>query len=130
MNLVYYRRVINQILRNLCGGKSWNAACRSYFIIELREATPEEIWQYHNPEPQIIEGYGHPEGADKSRLYIEGKTVDVCRTGYRRSENDCIDIDECGNALRNGCHQERSICVNTQDWFLYRSMNHGRFHGP
>ena len=119
---------MNQTLRSPCGGKKWIAAFRNRPINELREATPEEIWQHNNPEPQIIEGFGHPEGADKSRLYIEGQTVDICRTGYRRTENDCIDIDECGNPLRNGCHQKRSICVNTQVWLFYGSMNHVHLH--
>ena len=45
-----------------------------------------------HPSPQIIEGFGHPEDADKSRLYIEGQTVDVCRIGYRRDDQDCLDI--------------------------------------
>ena len=67
-----------------------------------------------HPSPQIIEGFGHPEDADKSRLYIEGQTVDVCRIGYRRDDQDCLDIDECLNPQRNGCDQERSICVNTK----------------
>ena len=40
-----------------------------------------------HPSPQIIEGFGHPEGADKSRLYVEGQTVDVCRIGYRQGSS-------------------------------------------
>ena len=92
----------------------WSGYCQYRIDDLLREASPDEIWDYMHPSPQIIEGFGHPEGADKSRLYVEGQTVDVCRIGYRRDGEDCLDIDECLNPQRNGCHQERSICVNTK----------------
>uniref|UniRef100_A0A8W8N521 Fibrillin-1 n=1 Tax=Magallana gigas TaxID=29159 RepID=A0A8W8N521_MAGGI len=78
-------------------------------------------WTGSNCDTDINECSTNPTicGSDKICQNLDGSHACNCRNGYEKDSNDnCIDINECGIVTSNNCSTSTSICKNKDGGYV------------